>query len=479
MAAGFREGIEMLIDQHRQWLEARGFTEETITKFDLHTHSDGRSQWLRVPFVENGVAVNHKWRKTVAKIHRMDTDAPLLLFNPSAVHLAAHSAGKLIITEGEWDALIALQCGWEAVTSVPNGAPQQATEDVFDARRYDWFQRHRKDLDRISQFVLATDGDDPGRLLAADLARLLGPERCMFVDYPAGTKDLNDVFLKLGEDAVSEVLALAKPYPVAGLYTFEDFPEPPPFTAVGSGIEGLEDLWPVVPGTLSVVIGYPGHGKSSAVLCAAAHLVKQGMPLAVGSFETMVKPVLLKRLRACYYQCDELDRRVREHGAADDVFKTKLRIITNLHVTEETELTIEAIIELATVAVIRDGIRLLILDPWNEIEHKRMGGENETDYTGRAIRMLKRFARDFQCAVWLVVHPRKFFGGAERRRPDLGDASGSQAYENKADYGVSFWRTPDDFLEAAVIKKRMGLPGAYGQVKLIWREATSSYEKAE
>lgn len=467
----------MLIDQHRQWLEGRGITEETINRFNLHTHNDGRSQWLRVPYVENGSVVNHKWRKTGAKIHRMDTDAPLLLFNQRALALAA--GGKLIITEGEWDALSAIQSGWEAVTSVPNGAPQQATEDVFDARRYDWFQRHRKELDKVNQFILATDGDDAGRILAADLARLLGPERCMFIDYPEGFKDLNEVYLSYGSEGVNHILNSAKAYPVAGLYTFEDFPEPPPFQAVASGIEGLEDLWPVVPGTLSVVIGWPGHGKSSAILHSAAHLAKQGMPLAIGSFETMVKPVLLRRLRACYYGCDEHHPKAKSMGPADDVFKTKVRLITNLHVTDDTELTIETIIELATVAVLRDGIRLLILDPWNEIEHKRLPNENETDYTGRAIRLLKRFARDYHCAVWLVVHPRKFYGGGERRRPDLGDAAGSQHYENKADYGITFWRTQDDFLEAAVIKKRMGLPGAYGQVKLLWHEANSSYEKVE
>lgn len=466
-----------LIEPHRQWLEDRGFKEEIIARFHLHTHSDGRSQWLRVPFVEKGAVVNHKWRKTAAKIHRMDKDAPLLLFNHSALAEAARIGSKLVITEGEWDALAAIQSGWEATVSVPNGAPEEATDDVFDATRYNWFQRHRAALDRVGQFILAADSDPAGRVLAADLARLLGPERCMFIDYPEGTKDLNDVLLAHGEEKVLELLVNAKPYPVANLYTFDDFPEPPPFTAVGSGVEGLEDLWPVVPGTFSVVIGWPGHGKSSLILAAAATLAKQGMPLAIGSFETMVKPVLLKRLRACYYQCDEYDPKVSVRGHADDVFRNKVRVISNLHVTEETELSVETIIELATIAVLRDGIRLLILDPWNEVEHKKLPNENETDYTGRAIRLLKRFARDYQCAVWMVVHPRKHFG--EKRPPDLSDAAGSQHFENKADYGVSVWRTSDGFLKAEVIKKRMGLPGAYGEVKLDWNVHTSSYEKQE
>lgn len=469
----------MLIEPHRAWLTARGLTDETIGRFGLHTQSDGRGQWLRVPYVEWGQTVNHKWRKTGAKHHMMDKDAPLLLFNHAALEHAAKVAGVLTITEGEWDALSAIQCGQEDTVSVPNGAPQTATDDVFDATRYEWYTRHAKELDAVKRFILATDSDEAGRILAADLARLLGPERCMFVEYPEDCKDLNEVLLKHGAETVVEVLAKAKPYPVAGLYTLDEFPEPPPFRAVGNGIVGLEDLWPVVPGTFSVVTGWPGHGKSTAVLVAIANLIAQGLPVALGSFETMIKPVLQRRMRACYYRCDEdMDPRVRQRGPADDAFAEKLRIISNLHVTDETELDIVTIIENAIVAVVRDGVRLLVLDPWNEIEHKRGKDENETEYVGRAIRLLKRFARDYQCAVWVIAHPRKPSSDGAPKRPSLLDLAGSANFANKADYGVIFHRPfPDQpLVEAVVTKKRMGLPGAMGRVNLLWNVNTSGYE---
>lgn len=469
-----------IIEPHMKWLEARGITAETANRFALHTHSDGRTQWLRVPYLEDGQTINHKWRKTAAKLHRMDKDAPLLLWNHGALAEAARSGKPLVITEGEWDALTAVQSGWALATSVPNGAPQDETEDVFDATRYEWHHRHKKLLDQVTRFVLATDNDDAGRILAADLARLLGPERCMFVEYPVG-KDLNDVLVAMGAQAVLDVLDAAKPYPVANLYTMDDFPEPPPFRATGIGIEGLEDMWPVVPGTFSVITGWPSHGKSTAVLCAVANLLKQGMPIAIGSFETMVKPVLQRRLRACYYQCDELsDPRAKSRGPADDIMASKLRIISNLHVNDDTELSVEAIIELAIVAVLRDGIRLLIIDPWNEVEHKRGRDESETEYVGRAIRMLKRFAKDYQCAVWVVAHPRKpATHDGTPKRPSLLDLAGSAHFANKADYGVVFHR-PDmatNEVEAVVSKKRMGLPGAMGRVKLEWSDARSSYDQ--
>lgn len=470
----------MLVEQHREWLEKRGLTSETVAKFGLHSTTDAKGKcWLRIPYLEYGQTINHKWRKTMAKDHRMDTDAPLLLWNHEALEEAAKARSKLTITEGEWDSLAAIQSGWTATVSVPNGAPQQETDDVFDASRYGWAIRHRKELDLVDKFVLATDNDDAGRILAADLARLLGPERCMFVEYPAGCKDLNEVLLGHGASVVFDCLMSAKPYPVAGLYTIDDFPEPPPFRATAIGIEGLEDLWPVVPGTLSVITGWPGHGKSTAVLAAAGALMMQGLPLAIGSFETMVKPVLQRRLRATLYRCPEDDARAKQRGPADDMLSEKLRIISNLHVDDDTELTIERIIEAATVAVLRDGIRLLIIDPWNEMEHQRKRDETETEYVGRAIRLLKRFGRDYQCAVWVVAHPRKPSSDGQPRRPSLLDLAGSANFANKADYGVIFHRPAldNDLVEASVVKKRMGLPGAMGQVTLAWRSQTSSYEK--
>jgi twinkle protein len=469
----------MLIDPHRDWLVARGFTDATITKFNLHTHSDGQAQWLRVPYLEDGQTINHKWRKTKAKQHRMDKDAPLLLWNHAALVEAAKTKGTLVITEGEWDAMAVDQSGCRLVVSVPNGAASEASDDVFSAQRYSWFLRHQALLDQIPKFILATDDDLAGRVLAADLARLLGPERCMFVEYPAGHKDLNEVLLVYGESDVEFLLKRAKPYPVVGLYSMGDFPEPPPFLSTPIGIEGLEDLWPLTPGTFSVVTGWPGHGKSSLVLCAVANLLKDGVPVALGSFETMVKPVLQRRLRACMYQCDENDPRAKQRGQADDVMDEKLRIISNLHANDDTELSIEAIIELAIVAVLRDGIRLLILDPWNEIEHKRGRDESETEYVGRAIRLLKRFGRDYHCAVWVVAHPRKPSTDGAPRRPSLLDLAGSANFANKADYGVIVHR-PDlgnDVAEAIVTKKRMGLPGAMGKVSLSWRNNISRYEQ--
>jgi hypothetical protein len=63
------------------------------------------------------------------------------------------------------------------------------------------------------------------------------------------------------------------------------------------------------------------------------------------------------------------------------------------------------LLDRATDAVLRDAIRVLVIDPWNEIERARRRDETTTDYIGRCIRALKRFARLYDVVVIIVAHP--------------------------------------------------------------------------
>jgi twinkle protein len=168
-----------------------------------------------------------------------------------------------------------------------------------------------------------------------------------------------------------------------------------------------------------------------------ANLMERGVNLALGSFETMPRPILERRLRACLYRCGEHGPKANSSGPADQLLANRLSVIAHTARDEDTELDLDYIIELAKVAVLRDGVKLLCLDPWNEIEHKRGIDETETEYTGRAIRALKRFALNYECAVWLVAHPRKPHGDGNPKPPSLYDLAGSAHFANKADYGSS------------------------------------------
>jgi twinkle protein len=169
-------------------------------KLGIETKREGGANWIAAPYVERGRTINHKYRLASEKRHRMDDGAPLCLWNHDA--LLETGNAPLIVTEGEWDAMAAMQAGFSRCVSVPNGAPQQRTESLEEAKRYEFLWRSKDLLDRVKTIIIATDADEPGRILAADLARWFGPERCRFIEYPEGTKDLNEVLLRSGESGV-------------------------------------------------------------------------------------------------------------------------------------------------------------------------------------------------------------------------------------------------------------------------------------
>lgn len=100
------------------------------------------------------------------------------------------------------------------------------------------------------------------------------------------------------------------------------------------------------------------------------------------------------------------------------------------------EQSLEWLIERAEEAVIRDGIKALLVDPWNELEHARRRDETETQYTARAIRALKKLAMSYDVLVIVVVHPTKSGGGKEQGDLSLYDADGSAHWVNKPDIGI-------------------------------------------
>jgi twinkle protein len=353
------------------------------------------------------------------------------------------------------------------------------TDPDNDAERYRFIWRSRALLDRVGSFILAVDDDGPGRALRADLARRLGPERCMFVTYPDGCKDLNEVLKCHNEVEVARTLNAARPYPIKGIYRLADFPEAPPLQEHSLGLPACDTALPLVIGTLAVWTGFAGAGKTSLMMFLIANLLRSGINVALGSFETMPKPILDRKLKEALCRSWHGGEGFTDLMAwAEGILNRRFTVVAQASDDPDHELTLDETLELARISVLRDGVRLFIVDPWNELEHKRRPDESELAYTSRAIRAWKAFGRTYQCAVWIVAHPKKpgEFGKAGSA-PGLYDISGSADWANKADYGVVIHR-PDKkstITELTISKVRMGLPGHERTIKLDWQWRTASY----
>ena len=110
-----------LSDLHIRWLESRRISAETAIRSGLYT--DGKV--LVFPFIETtgelqGI-VNRKHRGPNKRFWQ-DTGGKQTFWNSDAIDAAIAEGKPLVITEGEMDALSALEAGYPWATSVPDGA---------------------------------------------------------------------------------------------------------------------------------------------------------------------------------------------------------------------------------------------------------------------------------------------------------------------------------------------------------------------
>src|SRR3546814_5863398 len=148
-----------------------------------------------------------------------------------------------------------------------------------------------------------------------------------------------------GHDALIEMLDAAKDYPIKGLFKLNDFPDLGEMQVIPIGIPGLSDLINVIPESLTVLTGYPGQGKTSLTMAIVGQLLRHNVPVCIGTFETLPKPILQRRLRASIIGCQEHIIPADQIPEPDRLIDDNLTIIAQM-VREDSEMTLEDILEI-------------------------------------------------------------------------------------------------------------------------------------
>lgn len=376
----------------------------------------------------------------------------------------------VIIVEGEPDRLTAVQCGFWATVSPPDGAPppprgpdsgSAATEAEDEAGKFRFVYLARNDLARVKRFVIAVDNDEPGKYLASELVRRLGAARCSFVTYPEGCKDLNDVLMQHGQQEVVRVINSAQPYPLKGLYKLSQYPMRPKVETLAIGMPSLEEFLGLYWGAVVIGTGIPGHGKTTllgGLMCNLAE--RYGVTSAIVSPEMPTVPFLRDRFRRMFLRRDIFSDATGTYSVPDHLLAKADEFIEK-HITfiepdptgeSDEEVTVDWVLDRATEAVERDGIRLLGIDPWNQLEHSRLRGETEADYGKRALRQIFRWAKRYEVLTWINAHPTKTVGeGGKARMPTPYDIDGGAHWYNAPDFCVIVHR-PNKAINETLIR---------------------------
>src|SRR5207237_969739 len=140
---------------------------------------------------------------------------------------------------------------------------------------------------------------------------------------------------------------------------------------------------------------------------------------------------------------------------------------------------LEWVLDRAADAVLRYGIKAFVIDPWNEVEHARAPRESQTEYIGRAIRMINKFRHEHNVMTIVTIHPTKDVGREGKARPPTPyDADGSAHWFNKADHFLIIHRHDEAVDEATVriAKCKFEGTGEKGAVKLRFDRESSRFD---
>jgi twinkle protein len=335
--------------------------------------------------------------------------------------------------------------------------------------------------------VIAVDNDAPGQFLQAELVRRFGPEKCLIAAWPDGCKDANDVLIQHGPEVLRKHIEAAEPVPIVGVFGAEDFAdgflrmydEGVP-NGVTTGWDCMDQNWRVRAGQLVVVTGIPGHGKSEWVDALCMNLAQDhGWGTAMYSPENYPVELHMMKLAEKYigkpYNPGPHPRMDR-----NEAVKAKDWIRQHFHWVMPEKPSLDEIMDKARALVFRKGIRCLVIDPWNEVEHSRPQGMTEADYVSESLRRLRQFARKHELLTIVVAHPKLLEKKADGTYPvpTPYDISGGAMWRNKADNCIAVYADPTDpngAIEIHVQKVKFKLFGHVGMVPMRWDRVTGRY----
>ncbi|MGQ7939150.1 DnaB-like helicase C-terminal domain-containing protein [Paraburkholderia sp. D1E] len=464
------------------WFKTRGISAEVIARNRITKGTayfpqvEEERDCILFPYYRGEDVVNVKYR-TKDKLFRMAAGAERVLYGLNDIN-----PGCLVWVEGEIDKLSLEMAGVISCVSVPDGAPAPDSREY--AHKFDYLLDPA--LEAIEAHVIAVDSDEAGVRLQEELVRRLGREKCLVVQWPADCKDANEVLMKHGAEVIGDCISGARPLPVEGTYTVDDFRQSMRDRYEHGAPRGISTGWPsvdphyrVMTGEWTLVTGIPGAGKSEWLDALSINLAREhGWTFGVFSPENQPLEYHADKLAEKYIgkpaERGPTDRMTAaEHEAAMDWLDAHFTFV------QPESPTVDSLLEIARSLVKSKGIRGLVLDPWNEVDHMRPPALTETEYISQSLSKVRKFARENGVHVWIVAHPRIL-----RKEdgvypvPTPYDVAGSAHWRNKADNCIAVHRDNSDtvaLVQIHVQKVRKKQNGRIGMVELRYNAVVGQY----
>lgn len=460
------------------WAESRGLNPEILHRMEVSLEQDNQGQWIVAPYIEHNEVVNRKHKNITQKAFKQEKGGKKIFYNQDVLFDPGLENHPVIITEGEVDCWTLLSNGHHRVISVPDGAPSQEIDEDRESAKYSYLTPEvLVALKQAPSVILMVDGDSQGQNLLQDLAKRIGKGKCRYISYPKDTKDINQAVMTYGHKAVEAVLATAKPMSQDGVYTLDNLPPVAEAKVYDSGIPEIDAHFKFRLGDFSITTGIPSMGKTTMFNhIVSATVLKHNINVTFASLEQHPSLDHQRNLMAWYKgqnpQSSDLEAKAWINSRFSFIYPSDEQQLND-------ELDLDWFLKQAEYAVHRHDAAIIVLDPWNELEHIPYSDQSLTEYVGMAIRKIKRFAKINNVHVAVIAHPTKQQKDKEGnfQIPSLYDVSDSAHWYNKADLGAIVHRDAfDGNTIFKVAKSRYHeVIGKPGQVKLKFNNDTKSF----
>jgi twinkle protein len=428
------KNITELSDKAVKWFNGRKISQKTLNKMKIYTDMVMMPQFgksvevICFPYFLDEKIVNIKYRGPI-KSFKMHSGSELIMWNLDCLK----NCDEVIICEGEIDALTYIELGCENVMSVPNGA---STNLEYLNDYIDLFKP-------VKKIYLSVDNDSKGIELRDELIRRLGVEKCYLINLKE-CKDANEFYCQYSGLELQDAVKSAKQVPVKGIVKPDNFYAEIMDMAENGIPDGLKIdnyeidryiTWEL--GRLAIVTGEPNSGKSEFVdyiVCRlnllygwkAAYFTPENYPLKYHYAKLFEKFIGKQFKKNDSVEMDMAFERINDNFS---------------YIMNEDDLTPDTVINSAKYLVAKEGIKILVIDPYNKLDHQFEKGISETQYISKLLDKLSNFCKFYNVLTFLIAHPAKVKQGESI---NLYSISGSAHFYNKSDYGFTFVRQKND-----------------------------------
>lgn len=461
-----------------KWFEGRGIDQATLVKMKISEgpewmpQTQGEVNTVQFNYFMNDELINVKYR-TGDKHFKLHKGSEKIFYNIESIR----HTDEAIICEGEMDALSFVECGVDNVVSVPNGATTgNVNLDYLDSC-YQFFENKTK-------IYLATDNDEPGLNLRAELIRRLGAEKCYLIDFD-DCKDANDYMIKYGKSELPQVLNQSTACPLENILTMSSEKEQLRDFYINGAAKGniigmpkFDRIFSTYTGQFIVVTGIPGSGKSDWVdMMTTGYNKQHGWKTAYCSPEN--KPSFLHLDKICrkYYG------KYPQEADLDKVSWTKVEEKVNdnfFFIDYDAGYNLTDTLKKAEELVKRKGIKVLVIDPFNKVRMKESLHKGVNDYTNDYLLEIDTFCRKHDILIILVAHPIKQMPNKETGEipvPTFYSVKGGGEFYDMSPHGLLVHRNKiTNTVMVKVLKiKFFHLGDADGEVNFAWSPNNGRY----